>query len=243
MKKYLGKEIIRKAGGIPGAISYAEMVALYQTISKYLKVTVDREEIAVDLGSNCGKSSYILANSFLDLGRTDYIDLIDPIYEETNHPLFREVIRDAFKDHRELQDYINNNFSEIPYQNYKLFPITSIEYLVITKILNYRFSYVFIDSADHEEDLVMQEVKMIENLVAPGGLVFFHDFGNYTGPVKGYEYLLSTGKYEKIEIDWISAIEFLIDNNLDENDNNSWHKFEGKPNPNYLGCLRRREND
>lgn len=72
----------------------------------------------------------------------------------------------------------------------------------------------------------------------PGGLVFYHDFKNqYKGPRRAYKYLVSTGKYEAVPIDWGFAEKIAKEYQLEEN-NDSWH-MPGVEFPAFIGCARR----
>lgn len=101
-----------------------------------------------------------------------------------------------------------------------------------------KYSYVFVDSGDHQS-LPMKEVKMLEDSVVKDGIIAFHDvFAQFLQVTEAYEYLLSTGKYEPININWQEIIEYVNENNLEE-ENVSWHHNELK-NPCFVGALRRK---
>lgn len=103
-----------------------------------------------------------------------------------------------------------------------------------------KYSYVFVDSGDHGEELVQTELRLLEDRVIPGGILAFHDYGNqFTAVARAYKYLVSTGKYEPIPIDWRAIIEYVRENDL-ENGNNSWHVYPEHPYPNFVGALKRK---
>jgi len=103
---------------------------------------------------------------------------------------------------------------------------------------NYMFSYVFVDSGNHQ-DLPMKEVKALEDRIVPGGIIAFHDlFAQFIQVTEAYEYLLGTGKYEEIKINWDEIISYVNENNLEEG-NLSWHHNELK-NPCFVGALKRK---
>lgn len=98
-------------------------------------------------------------------------------------------------------------------------------------------AYVMIDSADHDE-LVLEEVKQIEDRVMQNGIVAMHDIDSQFKCVRqAYDYLLSTGKYIPIPIDWSSIINYVRENDL-EKGNNSWHHTE-MDFPCFVGAVKR----
>lgn len=101
------------------------------------------------------------------------------------------------------------------------------------------YSYVFVDSGVHD-DLVMEEVKMLEDRMIPKGIIAFHDYGNqFTAVQRAYDYLLSTGKYESIGIDWQAIFKYVREHNL-EDGNNSWHERGSEEFPKFVGAVKRR---
>lgn len=100
-------------------------------------------------------------------------------------------------------------------------------------------SYVFVDSGSHQDGLPLQEVKLLEDRVVPGGIIAFHDYESQFKEVKeAYDYLVSTGKYEPIPIDWNSVINYCRENSL-EIGNQSWHHTEMEF-PNFVGAVKRK---
>ena len=112
-----------------------------------------------------------------------------------------------------------------------LFGMPSVEFL--TKDEG-PFSYVFVDTDDHRAELCLAESKAFEDKVARGGLVLYHDYGNYGGPLAAGEYLKRTGKYEEIKVNWDKYKKVVKDNGL-EGGNDSW----APPQHRFLGCFRR----
>lgn len=107
----------------------------------------------------------------------------------------------------------------------------------IMPLLTRPLSYVFIDSGVHD-DLVMEESKMLEDKIVQGGIIAYHDFLNqFTAVERAFNYMLSTGKFIKIEIDWASIFDYVLDNDLEEG-NESWHQYPDLPHPpNFVGAL------
>ena len=112
----------------------------------------------------------------------------------------------------------------------------SLEYLANT---NNMYSYVFSDAGSHQDGLPMTEVKYLEDRIIPNGIICFHDFDSQFKEVREcYDYLLGTGKYEEIPINWQEITQHIDENNIEEG-NISWHHNELK-NPNFVGALRRK---
>ncbi len=100
-------------------------------------------------------------------------------------------------------------------------------------------AYVFIDSENHGEEIVMREVELLEDRVMQNGVIAFHDYKSQFVPVEyAYNYLLSTGKYEEIKIDWDEIISYAKEHDL-EKGNNSWHHEELEF-PCFIGALKRK---
>ena len=111
---------------------------------------------------------------------------------------------------------------------------SSLDYLAGS---DYKFSYAFVDSGDHQE-LPMKEVLALEDRIVPGGIIAFHDWNSqFLQVMDAYNYLLGTDKYEEINIDWSPIVDYVNENNLEEG-NLSWHHNELK-NPCFVGALRR----
>jgi hypothetical protein len=87
----------------------------------------------------------------------------------------------------------------------------------------------------------MQEAKLLENRIVQGGIIAFHDYKNQFTEVEiAYDYLLSTGKYEPIGINWQEIFDYVKEHNLEEG-NNSWHLYPELPHPpNFVGALKRK---
>jgi hypothetical protein len=102
-----------------------------------------------------------------------------------------------------------------------------------------KFCYVMVDSGSHQDGLPMQEVKLLEDKMVKDGIIVFHDYQSQFSEVEqAYDYLVSTGKYEKVNIDWPLIIKYVDENNIEEG-NNSWHHTELK-NPCFVGAVKRK---
>lgn len=222
----------------PGAVAITEMVGLYNTILDNLNCS---NGIAADLGSNAGKSSLAASVALSKLGRNDEFHLVDPIYDLTNQAEWAKTVQKTsdkmpwgFCRRETFQKDLLNKLEKFSSLEHILYGITSLTYLETIR----SYSYVFIDSDDHQFELVMWEARRILEQVKIGGLVFFHDFeGNYPTPGMAYEYMIDVGMYKPIEIDWGKAIDYVNKYDL-ERENDSWH-FPNLTNPTFLGCLKR----
>lgn len=102
-------------------------------------------------------------------------------------------------------------------------------------------AYVFVDSGSHGDGLPMQEVKLLEDRMMIGGVIAFHDLlSQFTEVTEAYYYLIATGKYEEIKINWQEIFDYVKEYDLETN-NNSWHQYPELPHPpNFVGALKRK---
>lgn len=99
--------------------------------------------------------------------------------------------------------------------------------------------YVFVDSGSHQDGLPMQEVKLLEDRMIKDGIIAFHDWGSQFKEVKeASDYLVRTGKYEYIFINWDEIIDYVKTNDLERN-NRSWHHSE-LDYPAFVGAVKRK---
>lgn len=199
-----------KFRSINGALSTAESIAI-MTIAKEAP-----DGWAIELGTHKGKSAM---SAMIGLSKR-FFTLVDPIFDDIR-------ILD------EVYNSIKDTNSEVVL---KMCPLYSTE--IIPKFKEY--SFVFVDSGLHD-DLVLEEVKMLEDRMIPKGIIAFHDYLNqFTAVERAYNYLLSTGKYEPIGINWQEIFDYVAEHNLEEG-NNSWHQYPELPHPpNFVGALRRK---
>ncbi len=195
-----------------GALSSAEALAIMNICKTVPKGTY------MELGVHRGKSALSAIQTLED----GFFILVDPIFEDEE--IIREVVGTMAQSNPQC---VQLNFVA----NFSTNVIPNQEHL----------SYVFVDSGSHSDELPMQEVKMLEDRVIPGGVIAFHDFGSQFIQVNdAYDYLLSTGKYEKIDIEWDKIFIYVRINNT-EADNTSWHEYKELPHPpNFVGALRRK---
>jgi len=196
-----------------GALSSAESLAIMNIAAQA------PEGIAMEMGVHKGKS---LISSIYGLNYDRTFVLVEPEFKDI----------DWYDKVKELADSIEiNTNSYICEADYSI--------NVIPQYDNY--AWVFSDAGSHSDDLPMQEVKMLEDRIISGGIIAFHDvFSQFVKQTEAYEYLLSTGKFEKIEINWQEIFDYVAEHNLEEG-NNSWHLYPELPHPpNFVGALRRK---
>ena len=204
---------IEKFKNITGAFSVAEGIALYNICVS------SPDGLWVELGSHKGKSSSCI---MLAVRESVSVDFIEPEFKDK---WWRVTFLDTllFTAHVEVSINVLDKYS--------------LDYL---SGLTESPSFVFVDSGVHD-DMVMEEAKMLEDKMIPQGIIAFHDYKNqFTAVERAYNYLLSTGKYEVVSIDWPAILKYVTENNLEEG-NNSWHQYPelGHP-PNFVGALRRK---
>lgn len=204
-----------------GAFSTAEALALYNIVSdiKYDGVG-DWIETYVELGSHMGKSSQAIAAA---MKRHSVFYMVEPEFKEQSWK-YATV---------ERVNATNSGVTVIPIAGYSL---DFLEFILVSKA-----AFVFVDSGTHSDDLVMQECKMLENSIYRNGVIAFHDKGSqFTRVDEAFNYLLSTGKFEEIKINWEDIFEYVKWHNL-EDGNDSWHQYPELPHPpNFVGALKRK---
>lgn len=198
----------------PGALSCAEAVCLLNLVEQ------SPDGIFLELGSHKGKSSQAISLSFASKSEGSGLVLVEP----------------EFVDSEWLDGVVKKVGKLLPKGGF----CYRIDYS-LNVIPTYDFySFVFIDSGSHSDELVMNECLLLEDKMAKGGIISFHDKGSqFTKVDEAYNYLLSTGKYEEIKIDWQEIFDYVAEHNLEEG-NNSWHIYPELPHPpNFIGALRR----
>lgn len=202
-----------------GALSTAEALAIMNIAA------LAKEGVYIELGTHKGKSAMaalVSLKSYSGVGNPPVFYLVDPIFAD---------IELAKTVQTSIMLATNKNMA------YAYESTTSLE--EIPKHNNY--SYVFLDSGSHGDGLPMQEVKLLEDRIIQGGIIAFHDYKNQFTEVEiAYDYLVGTGKYEPINIDWQEIFDYVKYRNLEQG-NNSWHLYPELPHPpNFVGALIRK---
>lgn len=209
-------EVFKKTNG---ALSCTEAVAIMNIAAQAPK------GLYMELGVFHGKSSMAaltMLKEYDGSGISPKFILVDPIFEDFK--LVEKIYNTM------LESGIANGMIILSFKG-----TTSLE--EIPKNDNY--AYVMVDSGSHQDGLPMQEVKLLEDRMVQGGIICFHDWNSQFREVReASDYLVSTGKYEYIEINWDEIIEYVNENDLEAN-NASWHQPELK-NPCFLGAVKRK---
>ena len=196
----------------PGALSTAEALCIIQ-----IAAMVEGDNF-IELGVNRGKSA-LAASQSLPEGK---FYLIEP--EFSNEDWHREVVNKVFRN-------AENHISPEGVADYSV--------NVLEKYAPY--SWLFWDSGEHGGEVLKKETELIENAIVPGGIICSHDIGNQFHQQKeAMDYLVSTGKYEWIPIDWNPIFDYVKEHSLEDN-NNSWHVYPELPHPpNFVGAVKRK---
>ena len=221
----------------PGAVSATELLALAWT--SYRELNNPGGSI-VELGSHAGKTSLILGfvSDLMDLRGTLY--LVDPLYDFLNASWHltvyrrREMVEWEYAKGEGFVHRVSSLIASHVKSRFALVGDISINFL---KSLNEPVSIAFIDSDAHTENLILEEVALLEPKLLSGALLYFHDYGNFDGPVYAVKRLLATGKYSMVRIEWGDIVSHIKDMGF-ESLNNTWHMVND-PYPSYLACLKR----
>ena len=227
----LSTSFIRKFKDTPGAISVCECIAIIN-LAQHAP-----EGIYMDIGSHAGKSSMSAAQGL----KNGTFYLVDPCYDLHNKEAWENTVQGS--SNKMPWAYVGEStFCQNIIDNVArngILPVLLGDYSLhaIPKYSDY--SWVFVDSDTHQGGLLGKEVRLLEDRMIQGGIIAFHDYNSQFKEVKeAHEYLLSTGKYENVEIDWPSIVKYVQGKNL-EAGNNSWHHTEMDA-PCFVGAVKRK---
>lgn len=203
------KEFIEVFKKTNGALSVCESIAIMNIAAQA------PEGLYMELGTHRGKS----AMSALIGLKNEVFFAVDPMYEDED---------------------ISYEIEDVLLQINGTVAIEMISDISVNAIQKYdEYAYVFVDSGSHQDGLPLMEVKLLEDRMVQGGIIAFHDFRSQFIEVEAaYMYLLGTGKYEEIDINWREIIEYVKENDL-EKGNLSWHHNELEF-PCFVGALKRK---
>jgi len=191
-----------------GALSCSEAIAIMNIAAQV------NGSSFLELGTYRGKSALAALQGL----KNGSFDLVDP--EFSDEKVCEEVANTIGKTNNVRVNIINGYSTDL--------------------ISNYNhLDYVFVDSGSHQDGLPMQEVKLLEDRMVQGGIIAFHDWNSqFSEVMEASDYLVSTGKYEYIPINWDEINHYVGENNLNEG-NLSWHHPEIEF-PNFVGAVRRK---
>ncbi len=229
------KEFINKFKSTPGAFSVCESIALMNITSNVIQGTF------IECGSNAGKSGMSAAYG-LPEGK---FYMIDPIFDLRNLEAWTHTIQGhpdnlawGYAAESDFKDKVIDRIKLA--SNGKVQPILCGTFSEDELPKHESYSYAFIDSDNHQPERVYAEVNLIRPRIISGGIIAFHDFGNqYLAPREVHQYLLNTGEYENIPIDWESIFNYVRENNLEEG-NDSWHERGSEEFPKFVGAVKRK---
>jgi len=228
-------DIIELFKATPGAISVCEMVAIYNIASQAPQGST------FETGSHAGKSS-IAASCGFNGRRTHH--LIDPCYDLSNREAWKHACQEspenmpwAYVNDVDFCDKVCNRVLQA--SNGNVSPHLMGDYsLHAIPLIQDNIAYAFLDSDQHQYELVKAECELIRNRMAVGGIIAFHDFRNqYVGPQQVYNELLATGEWQEVAVP-ASEIRAFVSSIGGENGNNTWHAV-GVDLPLFVGAIRK----
>lgn len=182
------KEFLEVFKNTDGALSCAESIAIMNIAAQANELN----GLWFEFGTYKGKSAMAAAFGMDKPDKSFW--LVDPIFEDWNSVLLIKG-----------NQILNNTCKAVAWADLSI--------NVIPQYDNY--AYVFVDSGSHQDGLPMQEVKLLEDRIVKDGIIAFHDFRSQFKEVEeAYNYLLGTGKFEEIKINWDEIIEYVNQNNL-----------------------------
>lgn len=216
----------------PGAISVCESIAILNLAAEA------PQGIYLDLGSHAGKAAMSAAQGL----KKGTFYLVDPIFDMWNTEAWKHTVQGS-ADKMPWHYVRDKNFCNDVIENVSrngIIPVLLGDYSLNAIPKNGPYSWVFVDSDTHQDGLPMEEAKLLEDRMVPGGIICWHDFENqFREPKEAAEYLVSTGKYEWMTIDWERIFAHAEANNLEAN-NNSWHQAGTEKFPKFVGAVRKK---
>jgi len=201
------------------------------------------------LGSHAGKAALAAAygiSSGVCLFFQHPYYLIDPIFDYSNLEAWKHSVQGhpdnsgwAYTKEDNFYNSLREKIAIVSERHLSANLVGSYSELEIPKHNN--IAYCFSDADSHQDGMPLREVKLLEDRMIKGGIIAFHDFGNqFCEPKEAAEYLISTGKYDWVDIDWEQIFYYVKENNLEEG-NNSWHLYPDLPHsPNFVGAVKRK---
>ena len=223
----------------PGAISVHEMLAIINVAAQAPKGT------CAEMGSHRGKSGIAAAIGLSNTGN-HALHMVDPLYDMENLEAWKHSCQghpDKAWQGAKADDFKGSVMVNITLSSQEkvwahLHGDYSTNAIPRLHAEHGDFAYVFIDSDQHQYELVKEECELLKDRMAIGGIIAFHDFmSQFSGVEQAYREMLQGGKYEEISIDW-EAIKTWVAENGGEEGNDSWHHTD-KPAPCFFGAIKR----
>lgn len=221
----------------PGAISIHEMIAIINVAAQAPNGT------CAEMGSHRGKSG-IAATIGLSHTVNNVLHMVDPLYDMENleawshadqrHPDnawqgakdkgFKDALIDRIFSAAKVTVSLHGDYST------NAIPRLHSEFG--------DFAYVFLDSDQHQYELVKAECELLKDKMVIGGIIAYHDFqSQFTGVERAYREMLEGGQYQEVPIDWDRIKKYVKDIG-GEAGNDSWHHTD-KESPCFFGAIKR----
>lgn len=223
----------------PGAFSVCEMVCLHN-----LANLIPENGSLLDLGTNASKAALAFASGLASNEGAEPRSMfcIDPIFSLDNREAWSHSIQGvpencpwAWAHDPEFVSKVKQGIWDISCGKVEAFPIGDYSENAIPKHGTY--AWAFIDTDDHQEELLRSELALLKDRMAIGGIIGFHDFGNYPAVERVMREFLSNGCYQEVPIDWDSIREFVRVGDH-EKDCDSWH-CRSEELPCHVAAIRR----
>lgn len=235
-----------------GAISKAECCAIAYVAKQAPAGT------CAEMGSHRGKSgtAFAIGVSASDWKKQRSLHMVDPLYDMTNLEVWRHADQghpdNAWQGAREEtfnKTVISTIFEasklpdgELGIHKVELHGDFSLHAIPELFTKHGPFAYVFLDSDQHQYELVKAECELLRDKMVMGGIIAFHDFNSqFSGVERAYREMLEGGCFQEIGIPWqeINAHIASIGGEWAEpHRNHSWHHCD-KEVINFFGAIRR----
>lgn len=231
-----------------GAISKAECCAIAFIAAQAPEGT------CAEMGSHRGKSgtAFAIGVSTTDLECQRSLHLVDPLYDMTNLEAWRHADQghpdNAWQGAREEtfnRSVISTIFKasmlpdgEAGIHLVELHGDFSLHAIPNLYAKHGPFAYVFLDSDQHQYELVKAECELLRDNMVMGGIIAFHDWNSqFSGVERAYREMLEGGCFEEIGIPWGEINEHVASIG-GEWPQKSWHHCD-KEIINFFGAIRR----
>ena len=197
----------------------------------------------LDLGTNASKAAMSIASGIADhKGDARSIFCVDPVFDLTNREAWAHSLQGSpencpwwYVAESDFNAKVASRICEI--SSNCVNPILCGDYSTNAIPKYGPYAWVFIDSNDHEESLVRAELEILKSRMLVGGIIGFHDYGNYPAVGRVMWEFLERNPYEEVIIPWDSIREWVAANGGEEG-NSSWHCLQ-EAFPCHVAAIRR----